>query len=39
MSEQTVIDLLAELVAFDTTIYRSNLPLIAFVEDYRGLGG
>lgn len=34
MSRQTVVDLLAELVAFDTTSDRSNLPLIAFVEDY-----
>jgi len=34
MSESTVVDLLSELVAFDTTSDRSNLPLIAFVEDY-----
>jgi len=34
MPEQTVVDLLAELVAFDTTSDGSNLPLIAFVEDY-----
>ena len=34
MSRETAVDLLAELVAFDTTSDRSNLPLIAFVEDY-----
>ncbi|RTR00801.1 acetylornithine deacetylase [Halomonas nitroreducens] len=34
MSQDTVVDLLAELVAFDTTSHRSNLPLIAFVEAY-----
>lgn len=34
MSQQNVVDLLTELVAFDTTSDRSNLPLIAFVEDY-----
>ena len=34
MSRDTVVDLLAELVAFDTTSHRSNLPLIEFVEDY-----
>jgi acetylornithine deacetylase len=28
------VELLARLVAFDTTSYRSNLDLIAFVEDY-----
>ncbi|MBB3231001.1 acetylornithine deacetylase [Halomonas stenophila] len=33
MSQDSVVDLLAELVAFDTTSHRSNLPLIAFVED------
>lgn len=30
----TVTELLAALVAFDTTSAKSNLPLIAFVEDY-----
>ncbi|MDT8894856.1 acetylornithine deacetylase [Halomonas sp. I1] len=34
MSQDTVVDLLAELVAFDTTSHRSNLPLIAFIEAY-----
>ncbi|WP_275287968.1 acetylornithine deacetylase [Halomonas elongata] len=34
MSQDSVIDLLAELVAFDTTSHRSNLPLIAFIEAY-----
>lgn len=34
MSQDTVVDLLAELVAFDTTSHRSNLALIAFIEDY-----
>jgi len=34
MSQETVIDLLAELVAFDTTSHRSNLPLINFIEVY-----
>lgn len=34
MSQETAVDLLAELVAFDTTSRRSNLPLIAFIEDY-----
>jgi acetylornithine deacetylase len=34
MPERTAIDLLADLLAFDTTSQRSNLPLIAFVEDY-----
>lgn len=34
MSRDNVVDLLAELVAFDTTSHRSNLPLIEFVEDY-----
>lgn len=34
MSEPSAIDLLAELVALDTTSNRSNLPLIAFIEDY-----
>lgn len=34
MSRDTVVELLAELVAFDTTSHRSNLPLIAFIEDY-----
>jgi len=31
---QTPAGLLARLVAFDTTSYRSNLGLIAFIEDY-----
>jgi acetylornithine deacetylase len=34
MSQETVIDLLAKLVAFDTTSHRSNLPLINFIEVY-----
>lgn len=34
MSQDSVVDLLAELVAFDTTSHRSNLPLIAFIEEY-----
>jgi len=34
MSRDPTVDLLAELVAFDTTSDRSNLPLIEFVEDY-----
>ena len=34
MSEPSVIELLAELVALDTTSDRSNLALIAFIEDY-----
>ncbi|HYW76537.1 MAG TPA: acetylornithine deacetylase [Gammaproteobacteria bacterium] len=34
MSEPRAIDLLAELVALDTTSNQSNLPLIAFIEDY-----
>ncbi|MES3677338.1 acetylornithine deacetylase [Halomonas elongata] len=34
MSQDTVVDLLADLVAFDTTSHRSNLPLISFIEDY-----
>ena len=31
--------LLAKLVAFDTTSFRSNLPLIAFVEEFLGRHG
>lgn len=31
---QTPAELLARLVAFDTTSYRSNLGIIAFIEDY-----
>ncbi len=34
MSEDTAVDLLTELLAFDTTSHRSNLALIAFVEDW-----
>ncbi|MBB3141558.1 acetylornithine deacetylase [Halomonas organivorans] len=34
MSQDTVVELLAELIAFDTTSHRSNLPLIAFIEEY-----
>lgn len=34
MAEHNVVDLLAELVACDTTSQRSNLGLIAFIEDY-----
>ncbi|KGE77357.1 acetylornithine deacetylase [Halomonas salina] len=34
MSQESVVDLLAELVAFDTTSDRSNLPLITFIEAY-----
>jgi len=33
MPRETVVELLAELLAFDTTSDRSNLPLIEFVED------
>ncbi len=33
------IDILARLVAFDTTSHKSNIPLIAYIEDYlKGLG-
>jgi acetylornithine deacetylase len=35
----TPAELLARLVAFDTASARSNLPLIAFVEDYLGSHG
>lgn len=34
MTQVCVEKLLAELVAFDTTSHRSNLPLIEFIEDY-----
>lgn len=34
MSSSSVVDLLAELVAFDTTSHRSNLPLIDFIETW-----
>lgn len=34
MSESTTVELLEKLIAFDTTSHRSNLPLIAFIEDY-----
>ena len=34
MPEQSSLDLIARLVAFDTTTGNSNLPLIAFIEDY-----
>nr|WP_298372373.1 acetylornithine deacetylase [uncultured Halomonas sp.] len=34
MTHTATVDLLAELIAFDTTSHRSNLPLIEFVEDY-----
>jgi len=34
MSQPTAVDLLGELVAFDTTSHRSNLALIAFIEAY-----
>ncbi|WNK21043.1 acetylornithine deacetylase [Halomonas piscis] len=34
MSQTSVVDLLAELVAFDTTSHLTNLPLIDFVADY-----
>ncbi|MEE3215812.1 MAG: acetylornithine deacetylase, partial [Pseudomonadota bacterium] len=34
MAQDAVVELLAELVAIDTTSHLSNLPLIAFVEDY-----
>lgn len=34
MPSQAAVDLLAALVAFDTTSDRSNLPLIHFVRDY-----
>jgi acetylornithine deacetylase len=33
-SIQTPVELLARLVSFDTTSYKNNLELIAFVEDY-----
>lgn len=36
---QTPAELLARLVAFDTTSYRSNLGIIAFIEDYLSLHG
>ena len=39
MSDETAVDLLGELLAFDTTSHRSNLPLIAFVEDWLGRHG
>lgn len=34
MSRTSVVDLLAKLVAFDTTSHLTNLPLIGFIEDY-----
>lgn len=34
MSRESSVDLLADLVAFDTTSHRSNLPLLAFIEAY-----
>ncbi|MBY5929527.1 acetylornithine deacetylase [Halomonas sp. DP8Y7-3] len=34
MAQDAVVELLAELVAIDTTSHRSNLSLITFVEDY-----
>lgn len=34
MPQPSVEELLARLIAFDTTSYRSNLPLIEFIEDY-----
>lgn len=34
MSQETVVDLLSDLIAFDTTSHRSNLPLIDFIESY-----
>src|SRR5690348_6096425 len=35
----TAKELLARLVAFDTTSHKSNIPLVAFVEEYlRGHG-
>jgi len=34
MPHDNTVDLLAELVAFDTTSDRSNLPLVEFVEDH-----
>lgn len=34
MPSDTAVDLLGGLVAFDTTSDRSNLPMIAFIEDY-----
>lgn len=34
MSQNSVVDLLAELVAFDTISHLTNLPLIGFIEDY-----
>lgn len=34
MTQMSVVDLLADLIAFDTTSNRSNLPLIEFIESY-----
>ena len=34
MTEKNAIDILKSLVGFDTTSYKSNLDLIAFVESY-----
>ncbi|MGC3872404.1 acetylornithine deacetylase [Halomonas sp. GXIMD04776] len=34
MSQSSVEELLGELIAFDTTSHRSNLPLIDFIEEY-----
>jgi acetylornithine deacetylase len=36
---QTVKELLARLVAFDTTSHKSNIPIIEFIESYLGLHG
>ena len=30
----SAVELLAKLVSFDTTSYRSNLPIVRFIEDY-----
>ena len=34
MTEKNAIDILKSLVGFDTTSYKSNLDLIAFIESY-----
>ena len=39
MTEPTAIELLARLVAFDTTSRNSNLGIVAFIEDYLSAHG
>ena len=34
MTEKNVIDILKSLVGFDTTSFKSNLDLIAFIKNY-----